>query len=91
MATKEGDEVIEQLRGIMAFVSVTDCGLERMGDELDRLRAREDEARRIINAAFGEYACMILALLTEDQKATFERNFAVDARKWLHAVSPTSN
>lgn len=41
--TKEGDEVTEQLRGIMAFVAVTDAGLETMGAELDRLRAALEE------------------------------------------------
>lgn len=42
MATKEGDEAIEALRAVIAFISITDEGLERMGAEIDRLRAIPD-------------------------------------------------
>lgn len=57
--------------------------LREIMHERDRLSDREFDARRIITAAFGEYACMIKAKLSEEEVAAFERNFAVDARKWL--------
>lgn len=49
---------------------------------------REGEALRLLNAAFGEYACMIKAKLTKSEIGEFERNFAVPARKWIAAFNP---
>lgn len=40
MATPEGEEAIDALRGVMAFVHVTDAGILRMSDEITRLRSQ---------------------------------------------------
>lgn len=52
-------------------------------DQIERLRAREREALRLLNAAFGEYSCCGKAKLGESEVAEFERNFAVPARKFI--------
>ena len=52
----------------------------------DKLAAKDaliEEARNLINAAFGEYACAASKYIPENEKALFERNFAVSARNFL--------
>lgn len=68
---------IERLRGLIDS--------RPAGDGVDH---REIEARRLILAAFGEYACMIKAKLSEAEIAEFEKNFARDARAWLAYAKP---
>ena len=63
---------------------------EQLSVEVGRLRAELaakdaliEEARNLINAAFGEYACAASKYIPENEKALFERNFAVSARNFL--------
>lgn len=53
--------------------------------EVDHLRQREAEALKLLHNAFGEYACMIKAHLSETEIALFEANFAVPARAFIGA------
>lgn len=65
------------------LISLLESDLAASRAEAERLRAGLGEAREVIRAAFGEYACMIKAKLTEAEIVEFERNFAVPARRAL--------
>lgn len=53
--------------------------------ETEWLRQREADALKLLHAAFGEYACMIKAHLSEQEIFEFEKNFAAPARAFIGA------